>query len=674
MKRNDKLSKLNTKKKRDFRLYNEKTLLGFFSLTILMLATICTFFLNTVQADSTNLKIASVSSQEFVVADDPVTGCPDGYSALGGVITSNPTAGVINSRVVVFARGTDGAVYYQISAGFPFSGWRSLGGGTSGAPMSIVIGTTLYVEVVGTDGNRYYKSTIDGSTYSDWTKGTVGATTTPNAILSSVSYTFVRGASGSSPNLCALLVTNVTPTPTVPTPTPTGTPDTVTGCPAGYTALGGVVNSVPTANVISGRVNVFVRATSGEIYFQYSSGGAFSGWNNLGGTATTAPVSAVIGSSVYVETTFADGNRYYKSSPDGLGFTNWIKGTIGGFTTSNVILGTTNYNFVSGLSGSSPNLCALITLGVAPTPTATPTPTPTTTPTPTGTTDTVTGCPAGYTALGGVVTLAPTTGVVNGRVVAFARGSDGAIYYQYSSNLTFSGWNSLGGNTASSPMTVLNNGTLYVEVIGTDNNRYYKSTTDGVTFSAWTQGTFGATTTSSAILGTTGYTFVNGSTGTSPNLCALITGSVTPTPTPTPTATPNASTGCSADYISLGGFITSDPTTSVFNNKVYVFARGTDGAIYYQYTVGSAFSGWNSLGGATNANPMSIVTSGTLYVEVVGTDSNPYYKSSTDGTTFSNWTAGTKSATTNSVSVFGGKTYTFVRGANNTPHLCVKIQ
>ena len=122
----------------------------------------------------------------------------------------------------------------------------------------------------------------------------------------------------------------------------------------------------------------------------------------------------------------------------------------------------------------------------------------------------------------------------------------------------------------------------------------------------------------------------------------------TPTPTPTPTATPTATptptpdpvTGCQYGFTSLGGVISSDPA-AVFDGKVYAFARGTDGAVYFQYSSGSSFSGWNSLGGIITSDPASMSNGTTLYVEGLGTDSNRYYKSTTDGYNFSEWTLGT---------------------------------
>ena len=53
-----------------------------------------------------------------------ITGCPTGYTALGGIVTSAPTVQIIANKVIVFARGTDGAIYYQSSSGSNFSGAR----------------------------------------------------------------------------------------------------------------------------------------------------------------------------------------------------------------------------------------------------------------------------------------------------------------------------------------------------------------------------------------------------------------------------------------------------------------------------------------------------------------------------------------------------------------------
>ncbi|HRH43365.1 MAG TPA: hypothetical protein PKY82_17155, partial [Pyrinomonadaceae bacterium] len=132
---------------------------------------------------------------------------------------------------------------------------------------------------------------------------------------------------------------------------------------------------------------------------------------------------------------------------------------------------------------------------------------------------------------------------------------------------------------------------------------------------------------------------------------------------------------CPSGYTSLGGVINSNPAAAVYNSRLYVFARGTDGAIYYQTsTTGSSFSGWQSLGGISLSDPRTFVGS-SLFVEVVGSDNNSYRRTTTDGVTFANWTASVSSqaATVPSV-LFGTRIYTFVKGTGGNPHLCVTSQ
>lgn len=152
------------------------------------------------------------------------------------------------------------------------------------------------------------------------------------------------------------------------------------------------------------------------------------------------------------------------------------------------------------------------------------------------------------------------------------------------------------------------------------------------------------------------------------------TPTATPTPTLTPTPTPDPVTGCPWNYSSLGGIISSDPTTSVFAGKIFVFARGTDGAVYYQYSSGGAFSGWLGLGGIITSNPASTSDANGLTVEATGTDNNRYKQVTTDGNYFSGWQAGGVTSTTNPSAVFNSQTYTFVKGTGSSPHLCVKVQ
>lgn len=179
---------------------------------------------------------------------DPNTGCPYGYSSLGGVIVTNPTAEVVNGRVVVFATGTDHRLYYQHSTGGAFSGWNVIQyGGTYEDPMSTVINSAMYMEVQGGDGNRYYVSSTDGMNFTSFVQGSVNAYVRhPSAVLNGQTYNFVKGV-GSQAHLCVQVTAGgATPTPT-PTPTPGQLSVTLTATPTSLNT-GGVVTVNWSAN------------------------------------------------------------------------------------------------------------------------------------------------------------------------------------------------------------------------------------------------------------------------------------------------------------------------------------------------------------------------------------------------------------------------------------------
>lgn len=53
-------------------------------------------------------------------------------------------------------------------------------------------------------------------------------------------------------------------------------------------------------------------------------------------------------------------------------------------------------------------------------------------------------------------------------------------------------------------------------------------------------------------------------------------------------------------WISLGGIITAEPESSKFNGNTYVFVRGSDGALWYRKFDGATWSAWATLGGYLN--------------------------------------------------------------------------
>jgi type II secretory pathway pseudopilin PulG len=152
-----------------------------------------------------------------------------------------------------------------------------------------------------------------------------------------------------------------------------------------------------------------------------------------------------------------------------------------------------------------------------------------------------------------------------------------------------------------------------------------------------------------------------------------ISSSPTPTPTITPTPTPTPTTGCGTGYTSLGGIIAGDPTATVFKNKLYAFVKGGDSAVYYQSTTdGISYAGFVGLGGVTVSSPGSSANVANLYVE--RENGTHYTRSTSDGTTFADWTPGTVNAPNTPIAYFNGKTYTFARGYGANPPLCVKAE
>lgn len=123
-------------------------------------------------------------------------------------------------------------------------------------------------------------------------------------------------------------------------------------------------------------------------------------------------------------------------------------------------------------------------------------------------------------------------------------------------------------------------------------------------------------------------------------------------------------------WSSIGGSATSSPaatTPSFPNGAIYVFVRGTDGAVWYTTTTndGTSWSSWHSLGGqlASGTGPAACSWGpGRLDVFVEGTNGAPYHKWSTNnGATWSGWESlggkltsspAASSAATNQIGVF----------------------
>lgn len=177
---------------------------------------------------------------------------------------------------------------------------------------------------------------------------------------------------------------------------------------------------------------------------------------------------------------------------------------------------------------------------------------------------------------GGVLTDAPAAAAFNGRVYAFARGSDDGLYVRSSSDgQVYSAWTPLGGQLTAAPAATAARGRLFVFARGSDDALYVKSSADGRAFGEWQR---------------------------------------------------------------LGGRLTAPPAATSVNGVLYVFARGSDRGLYVtRSTDGRRFGAWQALGGVLTAAPAAAGFQGRVYAFARGADLALYETSSGDGVTFTPW-------------------------------------
>lgn len=161
-----------------------------------------------------------------------------------------------------------------------------------------------------------------------------------------------------------------------------------------------------------------------------------------------------------------------------------------------------------------------------------------------------------------------------------------------------------------------------------------------------------------------------------PTPTATPTSTPAPTPTPTPAPPPPApepapeppqDCGVYSCWASRGGILTDSPAAAGFNGRAYVFARGTDNALYVQSTAdGVTFSPWRSLGGQLIGAPAAASNRGRLYVFVWGLDNALHVTSSADGVNFDGWRSlgGILTAAPAAASA-SGTLYVFAKGSDD---------
>ncbi|WP_236644094.1 trypsin-like peptidase domain-containing protein [Sorangium cellulosum] len=276
------------------------------------------------------------------------------WTSLGGSLTSSPSATLTREgRLTVFAKGSDNAIWHKYYDG-GWSGWTSLGGPLASAPAATVTREgRLTVFARGTDNAIWHKY-YDGG----W---------------------------------------------------------------SGWTSLGGPLASAPAATVTrEGRLTVFARGTDNAIWHKYYDGG-WSSWISLGGATTHDPAAVVTAEGrlvVFARSSSGElVHRYY----DG-GWSSWI--SLGGAIASGPSAVVTAEGRLTVFARGADNAIWHKYYD---------------------------GGWSGWISLGGAMVDQPGSAVTpEGRLVVFARGTDNAIWHKYYDG-GWSSWISLGGALTSSP-------------------------------------------------------------------------------------------------------------------------------------------------------------------------------------------------------------------------------
>ncbi|MCJ7438671.1 MAG: hypothetical protein MUP97_13045, partial [Acidimicrobiia bacterium] len=227
------------------------------------------------------------------------------WDSLGGSLTSNPSAVLVGSQVVVVGRGTDNSYLWGGHDGSSWSGWQSLGGWLDSDPALASNGTTTWVIGRGGQG-RCYANRLASNAWGGW-QPLDGFVTSDlaAAMVANHAYVFARSLNAD----CFVQHFDGSSW-------------------SGWQALGGAMTSDPAAVADgAGRVYVFCRGNDNGLWFRRLVGGSWSGWQGLGGLLTSDPAVAADGNALTVVARWND-NALWSRRFDG---TNWLPwGSVGG--------------------------------------------------------------------------------------------------------------------------------------------------------------------------------------------------------------------------------------------------------------------------------------------------------------------------------------------------------
>ena len=225
-------------------------------------------------------------------------------------------------------------------------------------------------------------------------------------------------------------------------------------------------------------------------------------------------------------------------------------------------------------------------------------------------------------SLGGVITSDPAAASwASGRLDAFARGGDNALWHRAWDGTTWQSWESLGGALSSGPGAVSATANqIDVFVRGADNALWHRMW-NGSAWQPWES--LGGITTSGPAAAASGATRIDVFARGGDNALWHRWWNGT----------------AWQPWESLGGVLSSDPGAVWFGaSGLDVFARGGDGAVWYRTWNGTTWSAWQSLGGSVLYAPdASSCSAGTLDVFAIGVDSGLWHRSF-NGTAWTAWT------------------------------------
>jgi Concanavalin A-like lectin/glucanases superfamily len=207
-------------------------------------------------------------------------------------------------------------------------------------------------------------------------------------------------------------------------------------------------------------------------------------------------------------------------------------------------------------------------------------------------------------------------GQIGSKLMAFARGTDNALWFRKYDGTAWGAWQSLGGMITSDPDAVSSApNKVDVVVQGTDNATWIRRY-DGAAWSAWQS--------------------LGGNFNSGPGIASSNTNLLEVFARGSDNAlwVKRYDGAAWGSWQSLGGILSSDPDAS---NRLDIVVRGTDNGLWIKRYSGGTWGAWQSLGGTINSGPTA-ASSGASNLDVFarGAD-NALWQRSWNGASWGAW-------------------------------------